>query len=323
MLLTNMLPNQGNGVFTLRVYADDVDGHTVLLGSRTMTCDNANATRPFGTIDTPDQGGSVSGTVYTNFGWALTPKPHAIPNDGTTIMVYIDGVPVGHPTYNNNRADIAALFPGRSNSSGAVGYYQFDTTTLANGVHTIAWSVTDDGGNVEGIGSRFFTVLNGGTTSSLTLDTSSSIQAAAGGGAEVLRSADTGTAIGSPAQSIAALPASNVPVYTRSGFDPSASIDLVQTDANGVSHVTTREASRFALTLGPPLPGEHDGYEGYLVANGRLEPLPAGAFLDRRSGDFYWQPGVGFMGTYELLFVRNDNGVRTRARVEVRITVAK
>ena len=323
MLLTNMLPNQGNGVFTLRVYAEDTEGHTVLLGSRTITCDNAHATRPFGTIDTPDQGGSTSGTVYTNFGWALTPQPHSIPTDGSTIMVYIDGVPVGHPTYNNNRPDIATLFPGRANTNGAVGYYQFDTTALANGVHTIAWSVTDDGGNVEGIGSRFFTVLNGGTSSSLVLDTSSSIQATSGGGAETLRSADTGSAIGAPAQSVADLPASNVPVYTRSGFDPSASIELVQTDGNGVSHVTTTAASRFALTLGPPLSGDNDGYEGYLVANGRLMALPAGAFLDRRSGDFYWQPGVGFIGTYELVFIRNDGGVRSRLRVAIRIVGAK
>jgi len=31
---------------------------------------------------------------------------------------------------------------------------------LANGIHNIAWSVTDDQGHVDGIGSRFFWVLN-------------------------------------------------------------------------------------------------------------------------------------------------------------------
>src|SRR5918993_1924344 len=87
MLMTRMLPNGGNGTFTLRVYATDFEGHTVLLGSRTITCDNANAAKPFGAIDTPDQGGTASGTNYLNFGWALTPMPYSIPTDGSTILV--------------------------------------------------------------------------------------------------------------------------------------------------------------------------------------------------------------------------------------------
>ena len=74
-------------------------------------------------------------------------------------MVYIDGVPVGHPTYNQFRGDIAALFPGLNNSDGAVGYFMIDRTALSNGVHTISWGVTDNAGNAEGIGSRYFTVL--------------------------------------------------------------------------------------------------------------------------------------------------------------------
>jgi hypothetical protein len=35
-----------------------------------------------------------------------------------------------------------------------------DTTTLANGVHTIVWGVVDNNGNAEGLGSRYFWVLN-------------------------------------------------------------------------------------------------------------------------------------------------------------------
>ena len=45
MVLTNMLPTQGNGTFVFHVYARDRDGHVALLGTRTMTCDNAHATR--------------------------------------------------------------------------------------------------------------------------------------------------------------------------------------------------------------------------------------------------------------------------------------
>jgi hypothetical protein len=56
--------------------------------------------------------------------------------------------------------DIATLFPGLANSNGAVGYYIFDTTKLANGIHTISWLAADDTGNSQGLGGRYFTVLN-------------------------------------------------------------------------------------------------------------------------------------------------------------------
>jgi hypothetical protein len=98
----------------------------------------------------------------------LTPQPNIIPLDGSTIEVYIDGLPQGHPVYNNYRVDIATLFPGYRNAGvlgmpaggGAVGYFFIDTTKLANGLHTIAWSVSDGAGNAAGIGSRYFIVQN-------------------------------------------------------------------------------------------------------------------------------------------------------------------
>ena len=97
MVLTNMLPNQGNGTYVFTIYARDREGQVTLLGTRTMTCSNATATLPFGTIDTPAQGETVSGSAYVNFGWALTQKPKAIPTDGSTLRVYVDGVLRGAP----------------------------------------------------------------------------------------------------------------------------------------------------------------------------------------------------------------------------------
>jgi beta-lactamase superfamily II metal-dependent hydrolase len=159
MLLSNMLPNQGNGTFTVSAYVRAMDGANTLLGSKTITLANATNTRPFGTIDTPAQGQTVSGTI-NNFGWALTPNPSSIPIDGSTIDVYVDNVLVGHPSYGHFRGDIAGLFPGYANSNGAIGFFTLDTTTLTNGVHTIAWVVRDNAGNASGIGSRYFTVSN-------------------------------------------------------------------------------------------------------------------------------------------------------------------
>ena len=159
MVLTNFLPNQGNGTFTLHAYAYDGAGLQTLLGSRRIVAANATSVKPFGTIDTPGQGETVSGSIV-NFGWALTPAGKTIPTNGSTIDVYVDGVYRGHPVYNNYRADIAGLFPGLSNTNGAVGYFMLDTTTLTNGLHTIQWVVTDSAGQTSGIGSRFFRVQN-------------------------------------------------------------------------------------------------------------------------------------------------------------------
>ena len=160
LLLTNMLPNAGNGAYVLHVRATDGDGNQTALGSRTISCTNATATKPFGTIDTPAQGGIASGSGYVVFGWALTPQPGTIPTNGSTIWVYVDGVPRGHPVYDQYRSDIASLFPGYANTDGAVGYFVLDTTTLSNGLHTLAWSVTDNLGRTEGLGSRYFQVQN-------------------------------------------------------------------------------------------------------------------------------------------------------------------
>jgi hypothetical protein len=160
MVLTNMLPNQGNGTFDIHAYAVDVSGLSAYLGSRRIVAANSSATQPFGTIDTPGQGETVSGTMV-NFGWALVAQPRIIPVDGTTIDVYIDGELRGHPVYDNYRADIATLFPGLRNSNGGVAYFVFDTTQLTNGLHVIQWVVRDDAGQSSGLGSRFFRVENG------------------------------------------------------------------------------------------------------------------------------------------------------------------
>lgn len=160
MLLTNCLPGGGNGEYTLNVFAVDIEGHEAKLGSKTITVDNKNAVKPFGAIDTPTQGGTASGKNFVCNGWALTPLPAVIPKDGSTIRVIVDGFDLGKPVYNLNRADVEKLFPGYANSSGAAGYYILNTTTYKNGLHTIAWIVTDDKGNTDGIGSRYFNINN-------------------------------------------------------------------------------------------------------------------------------------------------------------------
>jgi len=160
-LVTNFLPDGGNSAYTIQVIATDNEGTQTTLGMKTIHCDNNNAVKPFGDFDTPTPGGIASGSAFRNSGWALTPQPNTIPTDGSTIRFFIDGVYKGNATYNIYRSDIAALLPGYTNSSGAGAYFDFDTTAYPDGVHTIFWTATDNGGNSEGIGSQYFTIQNG------------------------------------------------------------------------------------------------------------------------------------------------------------------
>ena len=251
MLLTNMLPNQGNGTFWFFVHARDAEGHTTLLGTRTMTCDNAHATLPFGTIDTPAQGETVSGTAYVNFGWALTESPKAIPTDGSTMTTYVDGVPVGHPAYGNYRVDIATLFPGLANSNGAVGFQVLNTTTLSNGLHTIVWTATDSANLTEGLGSRYFTVSNGATalTAASPRTEVSSVAAAAAPAAPPAPGPDV----------IDALPPATAAVAVHRGWDPDASWEWATTTAAGRVVLRGEEIDRFEVRLGESTAEKYTG----------------------------------------------------------------
>jgi hypothetical protein len=162
MLLTNVLPNGGNGPYMLHAFAEDDSGNRTKLGARAIIGTNSASTKPFGTIDKPGQGETISGASYQIQGWALTPQPSIIPTNGSTIKLFIDGQQrSATATYNLPRADVTSLFPNLRNSAGPGARFTFNTTTLTNGIHSIAWVATDDGGHAEGLGSRYFWVQSG------------------------------------------------------------------------------------------------------------------------------------------------------------------
>ncbi|UCH97333.1 MAG: BACON domain-containing protein, partial [Candidatus Aminicenantes bacterium] len=305
MMLTNFLPNQGNGAFTLRVLARDTTGHEVILGTKTITCDNAHAVKPFGTIDTPLQGGTASGRNFINWGWALTPMPNKIPINGATINVYIDGVNLGHPVYNIYRKDIADLFPGYENSKGAMGYFYLDTTKYANGVHTIAWSVRDNAGNIDGIGSRYFSIWNTDTTGS-------EAQSTKPGAPPVWFRQDN------------SLPAPE-PIGIRTFYNEKGKPQPGYPDDNGVITIKIKELEQVEIHL-EEVSGRtmHDQWRrtwtGFQVMGHRLGALPIGSTLDPQKGIFYWQPGPGFIGTYQFIFIRKIlNNKMTKRIITVKI----
>jgi len=298
MMLTHFLPFGGNGTFTLHAVAVDLEGKQTTLGTRVIYCDNATAVNPFGALDTPKQGDEVSGESYINYGWVLTPRPNKIPTDGSTIIVWVDGVNVGNPIYNNYREDIASMFPDYANSDGAVGYFLMDTTQYDNGLHSIQWTAVDSGGNVEGIGSRYFTVRN--------TDEGARHQATGNRfyGESIERPVERGGA-----------------VWVRKGFHPAAKLIKRVAGEDGTILIDIKELERLEIRINP---GSRNGagasYHGWLKIGTQWKSLPVGSSFDAANGIFRWSPGAGFIGEYRFEFLQHSaNGKKTKTEVTVTI----
>ena len=291
MMLTNFLPNGGNGTFNIQAVATDYEGNSVTLGTKTIMVDNANAVKPFGTLDTPSQGGMASGSGFQNWGWVLTPEPKHIPMDGSTINVWVDGVNLGNPTYNIFREDIYRLFPGYANSHGAGGYFNLDTTTYCNGVHTIQWTAADNSGDIDGIGSRYFTISNIPGTNAAS-KTAQNIQTTPGAGIRDLNR----------------LPIDHwFPVRVRKGFDEAVGPEEIFPDEQGLIRITTRETDRVEINFSN---NRSDIYQisGYMMVGDQIRSLPIGTTLKPGEGTFCWQPGPGFCGEYRFIFLFREKG---------------
>jgi hypothetical protein len=344
LMLTNMLPHipneagfGGQGTLLLYAVATDIEGNQKLLGrtpsdstATTFTMANDSIAKPFGSLDTPSQGGPAS-SVFANFGWVLTPDSNTtagsgdilVPTDGSTITVYVDGVALGNVTYNQCRGavtggycldDVANIFGNTSpqplgtlrttnptkfrnldSGRAAIGSFVIDTRTYSNGMHSIAWGVTDNLGRSEGIGSRNFFVLNGVSDP---FDADPEL---------VVRMNPVGPDLGLAATTLAPLERLTPTVPARLGVDANAPLEPATLRA-GRPNVVAREFERVELALPRTLSGQ--AWDGYTVQHGRLMPLPTGSFLDGVAGRFTWQSVPGYMGDYDLVFVRTVPGGR-------------
>jgi hypothetical protein len=279
LMLTWGLWNQGNGTYRLHAFAFDQENNVATIGTKQIIVNNNAATKPFGSIDTPAVGGDASGP---NFGWALTPKVNGVATckiQPSGVQVSIDSGPLQPVFYGDFRADIAAAFPGYSNSAGAGGHYLPDWTQLTNGVHTIGWLVTDDCGRADGIGSRFFNVT-------------------------------TGTALMAgltPGAAMVAQTESQEPITVARGH---GELPVIVTGESGSRTVEIKQGERIEMRL----PRGFDSAV-QLVTGGQHRDLPVGATWDAASGIFSWEPAAGFLGRYRLVFSNGSERISVRVIV--------
>jgi hypothetical protein len=291
MLLTRGVIWDGKGPFKLYAVAFDSDGSQTTLGSKTITIDNATATKPFGSIDAPGPGATISGN-YPNTGWVLVPGTGVtIPASG--VQVYVDTTLMPGTPSTSARADISAGFPGFDTSQAGRGLF-IDTTMFPNGLHTISWVVTASNGQADGIGSRYIKIQNGALT------------------------ATTARLIEKPASALPGID-NGAAVRVATSLGATAPQTTVRPDAQGRRRVRIDELGRVAVS-------SVKGQTAYHVANGQLRPLPLGATFDAKSGTFFWQTSAGFLGDYEFVVVdeaRADARKLTRLVVTVGKSLAR
>jgi hypothetical protein len=273
-MLTYGLWNQGNGTYKLYAFGVDGDGQAATLGTKTITVSNATANKPFGTIDTPRRA-------------APPPAPCRISAgpDSRSILLHRQSERPGLDRF--GRPDARGLWrralrrrrgvPGYTNAAAAGAHYTLDTTALTDGVHTIGWMVTDNCGRADGIGSRFFTVVNG---TAQTTGMSASVKMAA------------------PREFVSRSFSEREWALARMEGPGEA----VRAAATGERVIQIAEGERIALQL----PGEST-----YTANGLL----IGSSFDAATGKFYWQPAAGFLGKYDLEFTAGTRTERVRAVV--------
>jgi len=109
----------------------------------------------------------------------------------------------------------------------------------------------------------------------------------------------------------------STPVTVKKGFGGNIEPQKVYPDDNGIITVETGELQRVVIHLdgdgtsgidnSRPDPVSHvsptDSYI-YLNTYGRLRPLPIGSTFDAERDILYWQPGPGFIGEYNFVFIK-------------------
>jgi hypothetical protein len=99
-------------------------------------------------------------------------------------------------------------------------------------------------------------------------------------------------------------------VSARRGYSTDTPMRRYRADADGRVTLQAEELDRIELDT-------NGATAGYLLSGSTLRPLPIGSRLDPVTGTFVWQPGVAFIGAYDLAFVRHNGNHLVRQDVRI------
>jgi hypothetical protein len=121
-------------------------------------------------------------------------------------------------------------------------------------------------------------------------------------------------------------PISFEPAWVKTGYDPNAEFQPRLPDADTILRIEIPEVNRVEIDLsgGPDAATfrqERTSFSGHMLVGNEVRPLPIGSTLDLRTGRFSWMPGPGFVGAYDLVFLRHEAATGAAVKIPVRITI--
>jgi hypothetical protein len=121
------------------------------------------------------------------------------------------------------------------------------------------------------------------------------------------------------------------PIYIKKGYNQNIEPKIIYPDNNGNITIEIKELQRveihFNRVPSPNAPiSTSSEFEsstsipaGFQLIGERLAALPIGTFLDSENGIFSWQPGPGYLGDYELVFIEKIGDELRRKLITLRI----
>ena len=111
------------------------------------------------------------------------------------------------------------------------------------------------------------------------------------------------------------------PVQVKKGYNRDIDPQILYPDENGNITIEINELDPIEIYLPDPFESLSTDWHGYQVIGDRLKAFPIGSSFNAREGVFSWQPGPGFMGVYELLFItRTGSGETERKPITIKIS---
>jgi hypothetical protein len=200
------------------------------------------------------------------------------------------------------------LYPEYNNAQGPVGYYYLDTTQYENGVHTIVWSVMDDGGEVEGISTKYFSIDNiemgNGSKERFVFKR---VYLGDVEGRLIIGIKEVRKGYRLQVDNEMEINEKDIFKILLEERQPKRSYRLRAIDGRNINTIDTHNIQIEEME---PLRIVFEGISGvnmnYIGWEKNAQKLPVGSTLDREKGIYSWIPTPGFLGRYELYFAVTD-----------------
>jgi hypothetical protein len=115
----------------------------------------------------------------------------------------------------------------------------------------------------------------------------------------------------------------NIPLRSQSRLDFVASTNDSRVDTVGEKSATGMKNEKNPWITGElspymsSVPAITPRYSAFLLVGSELRPLPIGSSFDAERGVLYWQPGPGFLGDFDFVFVDGNRNMKKAVKIQI------